>query len=186
MAAMLAALALAGCGGNSQRPLVDAPTEVSASATAPVAPTAPVSVDAKIDAPSSATIATAAVECPPQENSQSSPAALKTKVTSICFAGGKTAPDAGDKQLLRQHAALLKQNRRLVVTLVAFTNHRGSPNYNLAVTGKWLRSVADALADLGVPRPQIRKDAYPRREDRRACSGACTPEVPRVELRYRK
>lgn len=110
---------------------------------------------------------------------------MKAKATSICFAGGKTAANAEDRQLLRRHAELLKQNRRLVVTLAAFTDHRGSPNYNLAVTGKWLRGVADALADLGVPRHQIRKDAYPRREDR-ACTGACPPEVPRVELRYRK
>ncbi len=126
------------------------------------------------------------IECPPQEGAQGAPAALKANPTSICFAQGKTTPDAADQQLLRRHAALLKQNRRLVVTLVAFTDRRGSPNYDLAVTGTWLRTVIHALGKLGVPRHQIRKDAYPRQADRPVCTGTCPPELPRVELRYRK
>lgn len=172
--ALLAACCLAACGGAAKKAEPPPPTAVAA----PVAERPALTEEPDEAAPAAAQ----AVDCP----SASAPAP-KAQQNIICFPPGKVAVDAADKRLLQRHADRLKQNRRLVVTLVAFTDSQGSPNFGLALTGRWLRSVADTLAAFGVPRHQVRKDAYPRPRDSVACpSGNCPPGTPRVELRYRK
>lgn len=104
---------------------------------------------------------------------------------SIYFPADDARIDDGGQDVLRRHAARLKDNPQQVVTLVGYTDPAGSRSYNLAVTEERLNSVAESLRTLGVARGQIRRISAGQAKADGNCDRAdCRQQVQRVELIY--
>lgn len=93
--------------------------------------------------------------------------------------------DERGEQILRRHAAQLKEKPRQVVILVGHAELASSPSYALAVVEERLDSVAALLQSLGVGKNQIRR-ASPalERADASCSSVTCRQRLRRVELIY--
>lgn len=106
---------------------------------------------------------------------------------SIYFASAETAIDETGKAQLRQHAARLKEDPRLVVTLIGFTDNQGSRSYNLALADARMDAVSETLRSLGVARKQIRRQSAGHGAAADDCSSlACRQQMRRVDLVYAK
>jgi len=104
---------------------------------------------------------------------------------SVYFPSSRASIDERGTALLRQHAAQLKENSRLVVTLVAYTDNLGSRSYNLAIAEQRMDAVAEALHALGVPMRQIRRENAGSSKTSATCNTAvCRQQMRRVELMY--
>lgn len=159
LAAALCA-ALAACGGNSQPEGVVPPTATSRSSP------------------------------PPPRNAGERPSlpveAVPAPAGSIYFASGETTIDEAGKTVLRQHAARLKEDSRLVVTLVGHTDNQGSRSYNLALADSRMDAVAEALRALGVARKQIRRQTASGGTAEDCNTAACRQQMRRVDLVFPK
>lgn len=107
---------------------------------------------------------------------------------TVYFGFGETTIDAAGLEVLRQNAQRLKEDPRLVLTLVGHTDNLGSAAYNLAVADKRTEAVSEKLRSLGVPRNQLRR--LPRGSEQSSkdpCdSEACRQAMRKVELVYEK
>lgn len=162
-AALLGALALAGCAGT---PLPDA----SRSATVPQAieAGAPPAEAREMPAPPAPTVEAAVPED-----------------TNIFFAAGTTTVDTLGEAKLRRHADDLKQNRKKTVTLVGHTSTGGSRSFNLATTDQRLLAVSKLLRSYGVWARQIRPHSVIRESVPAGCrTPECSRLTRRVELRF--
>lgn len=95
----------------------------------------------------------------------------------IYFAARKTVVDETDKEKLHAHAARLKADHKLVLTLLVHTDNRGSRVYNLAIADKWTNSIIRTLIGYDVNRKQIGIRLAPTRNTPAALFRS-------VELRY--
>lgn len=161
--ALVAALSMAACGGTP-------PREQAGTPAAAVPARAKPSADVRLK--------------PDAELAQVVPEA-DHQTESIYFAAGKTAVDDADRQRLRQLAARLKEDPRLVISLVAHTDDQGSRSYNLALAEERLEAVVEILRAAGVPRRQIRRKNAGSGLAAGGCSTpACRQQMRRVEMSF--
>ncbi len=106
---------------------------------------------------------------------------------SIFFAPSGNTIDADGRQRLLEHAARLKADPELVVTLVGHADHLGSRSYNLAIAEQRINAVFAVLRGAGIPVTQIRREAVGSEEVSPACrSPQCRKLMRRVQLVYQK
>lgn len=171
-ALLLAAGLLAACGGAPARPPVAAAPAPAQESPAPSLPSAPTSQEAPPAPPAPVTTETPTVPPVPEEN-------------RIHFAFGATAVDAAGRQKLLVHAARLKADRKLVVTLVGHTDHLGSSSYNLAIAEQRAAAVAAVLLANGATRLQVRRYGIGNEKADDSCRSAeCRRQMRRVDLIY--
>lgn len=106
---------------------------------------------------------------------------------SVYFRLGATNIDAEGKKKLRQHAAKLKKDSDLEVTLIGYTDNLGSSSYNLAIAAQRIDVVAGELIAHGARKNQIRR--YPVGDEKTEldCKArGCRQKMRRVELIYSK
>ncbi len=162
---LLCVLLLAGCAGTL--PVPTSPSDGQPTQQLTTIPTDPIPT-AQVLVPSEAQII-AAID---DEN-------------SIFFPLRKTSVDAAGRHKLQQNALRLKENPKLVVTLVGSTDDLGSAAYNLAIAEQRVNSVYQLLRSYGVPRNQLRRYAVGREKTASACnSSGCREKMRRVELVY--
>lgn len=102
---------------------------------------------------------------------------------SIFFASGQTMVDEPGKQKLQLHAARLKENPKLQVRLVGYTDDRGSSSYNLLIAEQRVDAVFRLLRSYGVPARQLQRYALGGEKNSNNCtSPACLAKMRRVEL----
>ena len=102
---------------------------------------------------------------------------------SIFFASGQTMVDDPGKQKLQLHAARLKENPKLQVRLVGYTDDRGSSSYNLLIAEQRVDAVFRLLRSYGVPARQLQRYALGGEKNSNTCtSPACLAKMRRVEL----
>lgn len=104
---------------------------------------------------------------------------------SVFFPSSGTAVDADGRRRLLEHAARLKANPDLVVTLVGHTDNLGSPSYNLAIAEQRVNAVYAVLRSQGVPLIQIRRYGVGSEQMGLGCKSAqCRRKMRRVQLHY--
>lgn len=106
---------------------------------------------------------------------------------NVYFLQGSTAIDDAGRETIRQHAERLKNNRRLVITLIGYSStDGGSTEYKVALGQKRINAVAEELRSAGAAMGQIRKQSVPSGKSARdrCASEACHQLDRRVELRY--
>lgn len=106
-------------------------------------------------------------------------------MNSIYFNIGATQIDPKGREKLRAHAARLKNDRDLDVTLIGYTDHLGSRSLNLAISEKRTDAVAALLISNGARKMQIRRYGIGNEHADRACTTkACQKKMRRVKLVY--
>lgn len=106
---------------------------------------------------------------------------------SIFFAQGSAKIDQDAIQVLEIHAAKLRSNPKLVVTLIGHSDHLGSRSYNIAIAEQRVAAVAKALRGMDVQRGQIRKLSLGNEKPGGSCqSEDCRRKWRRVDLSYPK
>lgn len=106
---------------------------------------------------------------------------------SIFFQSSGSTIDTEGRQRLLEHAARLKADPELVVTLVGHADHLGSRSYNLAIAEQRINAVFAVLRGAGIPVTQIRREAVGSEEVSPACrSPQCRKLMRRVQLVYQK
>lgn len=106
---------------------------------------------------------------------------------NVYFTQGSSVIDESGQQTIRQHAEKLKNDRRLVVTLIGYgAADGGSTEYKVALGQKRLDAVAAELKAAGAALGQIRKQTAPAGKSaaQRCANEACHQFDRRVELRY--
>jgi outer membrane protein OmpA-like peptidoglycan-associated protein len=102
---------------------------------------------------------------------------------SVFFAPSGTTVDQASRQNLLKHAARLKANPGLQVTLVGHTDHLGSPSYNLAIAEQRINAVFAILRSQWIPVTQIRRQVVGSEQVPANCKSAeCRRKMRRVEL----
>lgn len=90
------------------------------------------------------------------------------------------------RDLLRQHAEILKSHPRDSVTLEGNADERGSPEYNLALGGKRARTVRTQLILLGIAGARIHEASFGEERPRASChEEKCWQQNRRVDFAYR-
>lgn len=103
----------------------------------------------------------------------------------VFFALGEARIDSEALPKLAAHAARLKSDPKLCVTLVGHTDDLGSPAYNLAIAQQRVDAVFDALRGLGVSRNQLRRYPVGSEKAPAGCrQEACRSKLRRVEFQY--
>lgn len=106
---------------------------------------------------------------------------------SVYFAQRSAELDAAALAVLELHAVRLKENPRMIVTVVGHSAQLGSRSYNLAVAEQRVTAVVKALHSMGVPRNQIRRYSAGREMSANNCqTDACRQTLQRVDLVYPK
>ncbi len=101
---------------------------------------------------------------------------------SVFFPAAGTELDAVALRRLAEHAERLKADGG-IVTLYGYTDHLGSPSYNLAIAEQRVNAVASVLRRHGVAAMQIRRNAVGSERVPTACrSVQCRQLMRRVEL----
>jgi len=109
-------------------------------------------------------------------------AAIKVD-NSVFFPPSGVTVDEASRQRLLRHAARLKENPNLQVTLVGHTDHLGSPSYNLAIAEQRVNAVQAILRAQRIPVTQIRRQVVGSEEVSINCKSAeCRRKMRRVEL----
>lgn len=102
---------------------------------------------------------------------------------SVFFPAGGTELDAASLKRLAALAERLKAMEEGIVTLHGYTDHLGSPSYNLAIAEQRVNAVATALRRNGIAVTQIRRNAVGSERVPAACrSVQCRRLMRRVEL----
>jgi len=103
----------------------------------------------------------------------------------IYFSPGGTQVDLAGRRKLELHAPALKEDAKLIVTLVGMTDDQGSRAYKLAIAEQRVNAVFQVLRKLGVPARQIRRYAVGMEKASIGCiTTECRRTMRRVELRY--
>lgn len=104
---------------------------------------------------------------------------------SIFFALAETDVDEAGEQKLRLHAARLKEDNKLRVRLVGYTDNQGSRSYNIALAERRVKAVYDLLRKFGVSSLQLRHTSVGGEMANKSCRSAeCRNLMRRVELQY--
>lgn len=104
---------------------------------------------------------------------------------SIFFASAETAVDEAGEHKLRLHAARLKEDSKLRVRLVGYTDNQGSRSYNIALAERRVKAVYDLLRKFGVSSLQLRHTSVGGEMANKSCRSAeCRNLMRRVELQY--
>lgn len=104
---------------------------------------------------------------------------------SVFFPSSGTTVDAAGRQRLIAHAARLKENPELMVTLVGHTDDLGSSSYNLAIAEQRVNAVYAILRSQGVPLTQIQRYSIGSEQTGRGCKSAdCRRSMRRVQLMF--
>lgn len=102
---------------------------------------------------------------------------------SVFFPAGGTELDAISLKRLAVLAERLKAMEEGIVTLHGYTDHLGSPSYNLAIAEQRVNAVATALRRNGIAATQIRRNVVGSERVPAACrSVQCRRLMRRVEL----
>lgn len=170
-ALLLAPLTLGACADNLPRP---PPT---ASAPAPVAGAAAAATNTGAE---KAPVAAASPAMPVE-----APAPVRPDYDrNVYFAPGKAELDERGRSTLSACARRLRENGKLTISLLAFTDHLGSRSINLAVAEQRLRAVESFLRSQGVAQRQIRRSGMGTDKLRppRCTVESCRQAMRRVEL----
>lgn len=90
------------------------------------------------------------------------------------------------RDLLLQHAAILKAHPQDTVTLEGNADERGSPEYNLALGSKRARAVRSQLMLLNIAGSRIHEASYGEEKPRASCHDeSCWKQNRRVDFVYR-
>ena len=163
---LLAALILSGCASRGLPP-------------APVEPAAP-----RADAPAPAA-EPAAPPVSPAVVAEKQVIAAVDGENSIFFASAATDVDEAGEHKLRLHAARLKEDSKLRVRLVGYTDNQGSRSYNIALAERRVKAVYDLLRKFGVSSLQLRHTSVGGEMANKSCRSAeCRNLMRRVELQY--
>lgn len=104
---------------------------------------------------------------------------------SIYFRANEARLEEEELGKLRRHAERLKENPKVIVTLIGHTDNQGSRSYKLAIADERVRAVFRRLLQEGVPRKQLRRYPAGKEMNRRGCETAdCQTFMRRVELVY--
>ena len=104
---------------------------------------------------------------------------------SVFFPSSGTTVDAAGRQRLIAHAARLKENPEITVTLVGHTDNLGSSSYNLAIAEQRVNAVYAILRSQGVPLTQIHRYSIGSEQMGRGCkSPQCHKNMRRVQLQF--
>jgi outer membrane protein OmpA-like peptidoglycan-associated protein len=163
---LLAALVLAGCATRSAPPAQPGPAlpELTTPEASPAPPTPTINP---------AVVAEAKV------------IAAVDGENSIFFALAETDVDEAGEQKLRLHAARLKEDNKLRVRLVGYTDNQGSRSYNIALAERRVKAVYDLLRKFGVSSLQLRHTSVGGEMANKSCRSAeCRNLMRRVELQY--
>ncbi len=159
----LSLLTLAGCA--AQKPVVETPKATGSVQTAAAEPTQPPTEATRTEAQ-----VIAAVDVP----------------NSIFFARGSAEIDAAGKAALQAHAARLKDNPKLRVSLIGHTDDLGSRAYNLAIADRRVQAIYAELRRLGVQAMQMKRSSMGIEKLSKSCiSEDCRRLMRRVEIDYR-
>ncbi|WP_412480081.1 OmpA family protein [Azonexus sp. IMCC34839] len=159
----LSLLTLAGCA--AQKPVVETPKATGSVQTAAAEPTQPPTEATRTEAQ-----VIAAVDVP----------------NSVFFARGSVEIDAAGKAALRAHAERLKDNPKLRVVLIGYTDDLGSRSYNLAIADRRVHAVYGELRRLGVQAMQMKRSSMGMEKLSKSCvSEDCRRLMRRVEIDYR-
>lgn len=113
-------------------------------------------------------------------------AAVDTE-NSVFFHSSDSTLDAAGRQRVLEHAARLKADPDLAVTLVGHADHLGSRSYNLAIAEQRVNAVFAVLRSEGIPVTRIRREAVGSEQVSPACrSVQCRKLMRRVELVFEK
>ena len=158
-ACLLAALSLAGC-----------------AATPPVEPAPSVEIKKPAEPVVDASVL-----------SESQVMAAVDRENSVFFQRGVAVLEAAEKQKLQQHAARLKADRKLSVTLIGYTDDQGSRAFNLAIAEKRVNTVYQLLRSYGATPKQLRRYSVAGEKTSKSCSSLeCRELMRRVEIVYRQ
>ena len=125
-----------------------------------------------------------------EENSQQvtrpEKASLAQAGRAIYFSGNNASLSESSKEIIRQHAAELKQTPKRLIVLRAYLDSPGSRSFALAIMQKRLDAVVEAFRAQGVPRTKIRQVMAGQRGRQLACaSSPCQNTEQRIELLYK-
>ena len=105
---------------------------------------------------------------------------------SVFFARGSVEIDTAGKTALRAHADRLKDNPKLRVVLIGYTDDLGSRAYNLAIADRRVQAVYGELRRLGVQPMQMKRSSLGTEKLSKSCvSPDCRRLMRRVEIDYR-
>lgn len=90
------------------------------------------------------------------------------------------------RDLLQQHAEILKAHPKDTVTLEGNADERGSPEYNLAIGSKRAHAVKVQLTLLGIAGSRIQEVSFGEEKPRATChEESCWKKNRRVDFAYR-
>ncbi len=90
------------------------------------------------------------------------------------------------RDLLRQHADILRAHHGDSVTLEGNADERGSPEYNLALGSKRARTVRSQLILLGIAGARVQEVSFGEERPRASChEERCWQQNRRVDFAYR-
>ncbi|HEU0188030.1 MAG TPA: peptidoglycan-associated lipoprotein Pal [Gallionellaceae bacterium] len=90
------------------------------------------------------------------------------------------------RELLNQHAAILKAHPQDTVTLEGNADERGSPEYNLALGSKRARAVRAQLTLLNIAGSRMHEASFGEEKPRASCHDeSCWKQNRRVDFTYR-
>lgn len=102
---------------------------------------------------------------------------------SVFFPPSGTTVDEAGRQRVLGHAARLKENPELLVTLVGHTDDLGSPSYNLAIAEQRISAVHAILRSQQIPVSRIRRQVVGSEQMPANCrSVECRRKMRRVDL----
>ncbi len=107
------------------------------------------------------------------------------EINSIYFASGSADLDSAAENRLRDHAQKLKQNPKMILALVGFTDEGGSEAYGLAMSAQRVEVVYRALRSMGVSANQLQRLGGGNLKDLPICKTLeCRQGMRRVDLVY--
>ena len=125
----------------------------------------------------------AVVVVEPVARTPTPPAFIDNLPSSIYFDNDAYLVAPQFQGLLSQHAANLKADRRLRLQILAYTDGKGSADYNRALAQMRAATVAKVLGTMGVNRAQLDPQASAAERPLRGVA-ASDPRSRRVELAY--
>ena len=130
---------------------------------------------------------------PPPTAQEKNAAALEAKViasanrveNNIYFSLGGVTVSRQERAKLQQHAAHLKENPEMSVTLIGYTDDLGSRNYNVAIAEQRVAAVRKLLRQYRVRGSQIRRYSVGSEKTPKICkTSQCRQKMRRVELLF--
>jgi peptidoglycan-associated lipoprotein len=182
----------AGCAGNSAKPMEQHETEIGSVKTdkAVVADDNKLSEQAPLNEtdnnPAVKDVDTAAntpqADTRPQSEIQPASVSEQPKQVSFYFGFDKSSLASQDRDVLKQHAAFLKNNPMLVLDINGHTDSRGPRAYNEYLSKQRAEAVAKILIAEGVSRSQLVINALA--DDKPQTDSKDPGKNRRVDLQY--